>query len=125
MTSKNKIGQSICGLSSPVTKGRLDVLGINASKSLSKYWLNALTPAEAKKVDILTRNKSNISRLLFGTTKTPEMAHNMIVRLILTLKRFTKSLNFSNIKGSLDLYQNTRCPKELFNGSIILRHCVS
>ena len=112
MINKNKIGQNICVLSSPVTKGRLDVLGINASKSLSKYWLNALTPAEAKKVDIPNRNKSNISRLLFGTTKTPEMAHNMIVRLILTLKRFTKSLNFSNIIGSLDLYKIQDAPKK-------------
>ena len=101
MINKNKIGQSICVLSSPVTKGRLDVLGINASKSLSKYWLNALTPAEAKKVDILTRNKSNISRLLFGTTKTPEIAHNMIVRLILILKRLTNNLKKGGIKFHL------------------------
>jgi hypothetical protein len=115
----------MCEFSSPVTKGRLDVLGINASKSLSKYWLNALTPAEAKKVDIATRNKSRTSRLLFGTTKTPEMAHNIIVRLILTLKRFTNNLNILNIEGSLDFYQNIRCLKEIFNGSTILRHCVS
>jgi hypothetical protein len=33
----NIIGQIIFGLSFPVTKGRSDVRGIRASKSLSKY----------------------------------------------------------------------------------------
>ena len=107
-------------LSSPVTKGRLDVLGIKASKSLSKYWLNALTPAEAKKVDIATRNKSRTSRLLFGTTKTPEMAHNIIVRLILTLKRLTINLKKESIKFYLKCLQSLNCLKQMIIKRLIL-----
>ena len=89
---KNRNGQKIDGFNSPVTKGRLDVRGINASKSLSKYWLNALTPAEAKNVDIDIRKISGMVKLLFGTIKAPEIAHSIIVKLILTLKR--SAINF-------------------------------
>ena len=86
------------GFSLPVTKGRSDVLGIRASISLSKYWLNALAPADARNVDNDNINISNQFSELFGIIKTPEMAHNVMVRLILTLKIFISNLKKGSIK---------------------------
>ena len=98
MINPNIMGQIVFGLSFPVTKGRSDVRGIKASKSLSKYWLNALEPAEARKVDIAKMKISNQLSKLFGMIKTPETAHKVIVRLILILKRLTSNLKKGGIK---------------------------
>ena len=43
-------------------------------------------------------NISNQFSKLFGITKTPEMAHNVMVRLILTLKIFISNLKKGSIK---------------------------
>ena len=100
MINPNIIGQIVFGLSFPVTKGRSDVRGIKASKSLSKYWLNALDPAEARKVDIAKMKTSNQLSKLFGIIKTPETAHNIIVKLILILKILINNLK----KGGIKIY---------------------
>ena len=116
----NIIGQIVFGLSFPVTKGRSDVRGIRASKSLSKYWLNALEPAEARKVDNAKTNISNQLSKLLGMIKTPETAHKVIVKLILTLKRLTINLKKESIKFYLKCLQSLNCLKQMIIKRLIL-----
>ena len=96
MINPNIIGQIGFGLSFPVTKGRSDVRGIKASRSLSKKKLNALAPADARNVDKDNMNISNQFSELLGIIKHQLLKSKTItgiINIIYEKKKFYTELN--------------------------------
>ena len=65
-------------------------------------------------------NISNQLSKLLGMIKTPETAHKVIVKLILTLKRLTINLKKESIKFYLKCLQSLNCLKQMIIKRLIL-----